>query len=613
MTTNASRIPALQGTELTADSALYHDVLESMDGGVMTVGFDGGIGLFNAGASRLLGLSGDEVRGKPFGQLFVNLEGMEEFNDVVLGAVYDRSVGDRTTVSVRTADGTERALAVTAVYLVERTGGETRNAGIVVVFEDVTELESLRRTERQLAEVTEKQNAELRDAYREIDEKNRTLDLTLKRVQAVRALAMVLVAVLFLGATWYVWDQVGTAPMEGAVAASQTSPGTDGEVRTVAVVPRRLTVTLAFVGRLAPQEEVRVTSPTAGKVAKMRFEYGGAVEAGQTLIELDVAETKRRYRAARAEYLEVRGRLMELEDWENGAQVTRLRRSLARANMELEERESRLEETALLLEQGIIPASEHRAAERQREAARLSRDAALQDLELASARASDDALEITRLRLENASANMRDLESTLDQAVIRAPVSGIVLQPGSLQSLEQEDETALSPGRSVSEGAYLVTIGNLGGLSVAGQVDELDVMNVRPGQPVTIRGDAFPDMELQGTIKRVAAQSGNATGNRVPTFDVTAVVDTLADADRRRLRLGMSANVVVVVRNDPVALLVPIAAVHGEAAGEHWVLVPDGGGGPPRRTPVELGTTTLNDVEVVAGLQAGDEVVLPDA
>ena len=609
MTADASPPPAARRAAVDPAPQLYRDVLESMDGGVMTVAADGRIGIFNTAASRLLGVDADAIRDRTFGEVFMNLQGLEAFSDTVLAAVYEEPQSRRTTVSVRRGDDTERALAVTTVYLVEHGGGgggEARRAGIVAVFDDVTEVETLRRAEKRLAEATDRQNAELREAYRKIDDNNRALESALGRVQAIRLVAILLVAVLFVGAAWFVWDQTGSALLAGL---SQTARGAadagEGAI-TVTVSPRPLVQTLSFVGRLAPRREVRVTSPTAGKVARLHFEYGGAVASGQPLVELETAETERRYRGARAEYLRARDRLRELEDWTNSAEITRLRRAVTRAQMDLEARRGKVDETALLLRQGIIPELEHRSAERQYDAQQLRYAAAVQDLELARAKVDADALQIARLSLENAEAAVRELETVMRSAVIVAPVSGIVLQPASRQNREKEAE-AVSTGRTVSEGGYLLTIGDIGGLSVIGEVDEVDVVNVRPGQPARISGAAFPDLQLQGRIAQVSAQGTGA--GRVPAFQVSAAIDALAAEHRGRLLLGMSAGVEVVVRDEPAALLVPLAAVQGER-GAYWVRVRSREDGAPQHVPVEVGVTTLNEVEIVRGIEAGDDVIV---
>ena len=612
MTRDVTRLPAKRDVAVDDTTVLYRNVVESMDGGVMAIDPDGRIRLFNSGASQLLGLETEDVEGRTFGDVFVAFEGLEAFNDAVLAAVYDEEVGNRKTVDVRLEDGTERALAVTTVYLVDRTGEESRPAGIVAVFDDVTEIEALRRAEELFAEATEKQNVELREAYRQLDENNKALGSALKKVQAIRMIAIVLVAGLFLGAAWFVWDQTGAALIEPFSETLGPAPDAGKPGHTVTVSPEPLMLTLSYVGRLAPRKEVLVTSPTSGKVARVLFDYGGRVTKGEPLVELDTAQAERRHRAAQADYLKARDRLRELENWDQSPEITRLRRTVARTARELEAQKSRVAETALLLKQGIIPQMEHRAAERQYDAAEMSYDAATQDLELARAKGGEDALQIATLQLDNAQAKLRDLETTLESALIVAPVSGVVLQPRDRQGRQSGGDTqslGLRAGWTVNEGGYLLTIGDLGGLSVTGQIDEVDVAKVREGQPVRISGDAFPGVELRGSIAQISAESRKTSGSRVPTFDVTADVEPPDEEHLGRLRLGMTANVTVVVREEPAALLVPIVAVHGRT-GAFWVNVWDEENETSRPVPVEVGSTTRHRAEIVSGLAPGDEVIV---
>ena len=601
-------LPLGKDAEGREDALLYRNVLESMAEGVLTVTADGRIGVLNPAASRLLGLDGVAVRGQSIAHVLTDREDLEAFNDVVLAAVYDEAVGSRSTIRLRLADGAERSVAVTTSYLIDRGDGETHRAGLVAVLDDLTEVEALREAERELAEATAAQNVELRDAYREIEDKNKALDSALRKMTAVRWAAMLLVVVLFGGAAWYVWDEAGAAFAPGTAAPSAgASPG----VRTVTVAPRRLVSTISFVGRLAPRREVSVTGRAAGKVARVLFEYGDRVQAGQPLVEIDTAETRRRYLEAQTGYLDAREKLRELENWEKSREIARVRQSLTLAGMELESRRDKVAETALLLEQGVIPASKHKAAEQQYERQRLRYAAAERDMEAAREKADADAVRIARLRMENAETRMRRLEKTLEDAVVRAPVSGVVLQPGAGKGGRKSDGDGgpLAAGQSVNEGGYLLSIADLSGLTVAGGIDEVDVVKVKPGQRVRIDGDAFPDLVFEGRIARVSPQSRSKAGARVPMFDVTAAVDDLAGEHLARLRLGMSANVTVVTRDEPAALLVPVAAVQG-GQGRYRVRVKDKDGGAPRVVPVEVGQTTVHEVEITSGLKPGDEVIV---
>ena len=96
------------------------------------------------------------------------------------------------------------------------------------------------------------------------------------------------------------------------------------------------------------------------------------------------------------------------------------------------------------------------------------------------------------------------------------------------------------------------------------------------------------------------------------TFELAAAIDPLQVAERQRLRLGMSARIEVVVHDKPDALLVPIAAVDGPP-GNAWLRLKDGETGAVRRVRVEVGLTTLGDVEITSGVAIGDEVVVGGA
>ena len=82
-----------------------------------------------------------------------------------------------------------------------------------------------------------------------------------------------------------------------------------------------------------------------------------------------------------------------------------------------------------------------------------------------------------------------------------------------------------------------------------------------------------PAWQMEGEVVHVSSQaSAGSSRGGLPSFAVTVVVEHLDAADRQRLRLGMSADVEVQVRDEPRALLVPLAAVHTEGD-SHWVNV----------------------------------------
>ena len=586
------------------ESPVHGEILEHMSDGVLSVDGDGRIMTFNPAAARLLGIAADAALNRTLAELFLTRAGFDDFNQAIIDAVQGALAGEPRTVEVRIDDAVH-LFTLTTSYL--GTDGDGENRGVIAVFADVTELKELRQSERRLAETLEAQHAELQSAYRELEEGNQTLATALRKVQIARVVATTFVIGLFVLVGAVAWHSP-LAPASASSSDPVASRAKDGGAITVA--PERLISTISVFGRLAPRREVLVTSPAAGKVAEAHFLYGERVAVGQQLLKLDTTEIEREHREALAAHINATKNLAELEDWANNPEMARVRRDLRKARLALDNQKNKLEQTALLLEQGIVSAAEHDAALRQYEGQRLDYELLERDRQTVLAKGDADAREVARLELENARIRVRRLEETLANATVAAPIAGVLLQPA--QTSFGDEERLLVKGQVVNQGEPLFTIGDVEGLSVRGWVDEVDVDKIRLAQAVVVRGDAFPDLELRGAVTHVSRQARQGSARDVPTFEFVAAVEGLAAAERASLRLGMSATVEIVVADKPDALLVPISAVQIQDD-ETWLRVRDPRDGGIERRRVETGTTTLTQVEIVSGLRAGEEVLLAAA
>ena len=608
--TKARALRAAAPLEARSFDLIYRNVLDNVASGVMSFDSDGVIRSFNILASKIVGLPSEAVVGRTFAETFVPLEGGDEFVEVILDAIYDSSVGFQRVVEV-SFGGRPRSLSMATSYLREERGGETVRLGVVAVFHDISDIRELRERELRLAKEVEDKHRQLQDAYRTLEDRLQELNAAHRKVRAARVVVAGFVLALVAAVGAYVWND---KPEVGNVAArpvNDTHHGGDGPP-TMVVEPQRITSTIFVTGRLAPWREIDVTSPIKGKVAAVHVHRGEPVTAGQRLVDMDIAEVQIRYREAQAEHIKAQDRVRDLEDWENHVEVSRARRTVRRGRFELETRKNRLAETAFLLERGIIAAAEHEAAKREHDNRQLDLEAAEEDLRGVRAKGVAE-IRVARLDLENARSRLSNLEEIIRKAAVIAPVSGVVMHPspdsGTAGSGEQG--RALAVGASVQQGEHLLTIGDLDGLRVVGRVDEVDVVRIRPGHVARIVGDAFPGLVLHGEIARVSSQASHSgDGNRLPSFQVDAVVKDLTEAQRRVLRLGMSAKLEVVVYEKKDALLVPIAAVDVHDR-KPWLRVRDRATGVVRTVEVVTGATTVDAVEILDGIGPGDEIVLP--
>lgn len=586
------------------ESPVHQNILDNMSDGVLTVDLEGRILTFNPAAAQLLQLERDEVLGRPLAEALLPQEGLDAFNQAILDAVYGTEVGRRSEVEAQ-INGARRSFALTTSYLRGVADNDDGNFGVIAVFVDRTEVEALRTSEQRLSEALEAQHRELQGAYRNLEESNQALASALRQAQKARLAATAFVIVLFLAvglAAWHSDDPAAADPL-GTLA-----PAADGTERLV--TPQRLRATIVLPGHVAPQREVHVASPVTGKVAEAHFQYGQAVALGQRLLELDTREVEGRRREAQAAYIKAQQQFKELEDWDNNLEVDRARQALSKAALALEIQKNELEQTAFLLEQGVVSASQHEAAEREYHGQQLDYESLKRSLEVVLAKGGADAKRVAQLELDNARIRLQSLEETLSQATIKAPIAGVVLQQGQRPGAGGEARS-FAKGEPVTQGESLLTIGDVDGLSVVGWADEVDIAKIRLGQQVSIRGDAFPDLELQGAITHVSQQARQDLGqSSLPSFAVAAAMQDLGPAQLGELRLGMSASLEVVIRDRADALLVPIDAVQVLDNGEAWLRVKRKNADGVRRVKVETGLTTLDSVEITSGLQAGDAVVL---
>jgi len=151
-------------------------------------------------------------------------------------------------------------------------------------------------------------------------------------------------------------------------------------------------------------------------------------------------------------------------------------------------------------------------------------------------------------KLQQARANLQLAQNDLDNAVIRAPISGVA------------GNRAGQVGQYVKAGTQLLSLVPLSRVYVTANFKETQLTHMRPGQLATVAVDAYPDLAIDGHIESFAPASGaefsllppdNATGNftkivqRVPVRVALPASSPLIG----RLRPGLSVTVTVDTRD----------------------------------------------------------------
>lgn len=202
----------------------------------------------------------------------------------------------------------------------------------------------------------------------------------------------------------------------------------------------------------------------------------------------------------------------------------------------------------------------------------------------------------SRVSLDNARVQ-------LDSTTVTAPRSGVV----TVKYIEEG--TVIPPGTSTfAQGTAIVQVADVSQMFVEVNVDEGDIASVKMGQVVRITVEAYPGKQFEGTVTRVNPAAQNSQ-------NLTAVPVRVAIKLEEGMQLlpGMNARCEFITLNKPDVLMAPNQAVRtDEETNEPYVLVKGADPKKPERRKIEVGARGSNGVEIVSGLEDGEEVVIAE-
>jgi HlyD family secretion protein len=316
---------------------------------------------------------------------------------------------------------------------------------------------------------------------------------------------------------------------------------------TARVERGRIERLVVATGTIEPEKEVEVRPRISGIVEKVHVDAGDLVDGGQPLVEIE----------------------RELVE----AQLAEARARLEGARVELHYARNDLTRATDLRKEGTVAVQEH---------------------EQAGARVERAQAAVAR---EQATVNALDVQ--LRYTTVTAPMAGKILD------VDVEEGSAVASVTSVTGGTRLLTIATADRLHLKGLVDENDVRWVAVGQEARVRTEAHGERVFAGRVREIKPL-GERQQN-VTYFEVK--IDVVGeDAAVLRPRMSADADIVAEVVDD-VALLPETALQYeGEQVFVEKVLGPATDA--VERRPVRLGIINGAHVQILAGVDAGDEVRL---
>jgi RND family efflux transporter MFP subunit len=178
-----------------------------------------------------------------------------------------------------------------------------------------------------------------------------------------------------------------------------------------------------------------------------------------------------------------------------------------------------------------------------------------------------------------------------------APMAGKILH------VPVEDGDAVSAVTAVTGGTMLLVIANPDPLHLKGLVDENEMAHVAVGQRASLRTEAYPGHLFAGTVREIAP-----LGERQQNVTYFKVEVLVTDPEAQLLRPRMSADADIVTDVVEDALIVPETALVFEGGDVFVERIVRASAPKVERQKVDTGIVSGDRVQILSGLEAGDEV-----
>ena len=387
----------------------------------------------------------------------------------------------------------------------------------------------------------------------------------------------------------FLWGAVAVVVAGGAIVAMRSRDKADPKAavspfRLGKVQEEPLQVSVREVGVVDPVTKVDVKSAVSGRVLTLRVREGAIVKNGDVLAEVE-------------------------PDVNQAQTLSDTQGALTQAKLKLEDAERSYASQKALFDQGLLGSDAFKGVQNQREQA-------------------IEALKAARMRYQIVEDRGIPISGNAasQNARVTAPMSGVVIKKGV-----ELGETVTSGVSSFNAGTVLFTVADLKSLIIRVNLNEVDIAKVHVGQPARITLDAYPQRVFTGKVSFVAPSAELV--EKIKVFKVEISLDELSEA----FRTGMSANVEILGEKRDKAVSIPLealqkrdgktvsyrlktglkpqqiaAAREGLSSRNKFIWLSDHWKDYFEVVPVTAGISTLERIEILAGLKPGDQVALED-
>lgn len=393
----------------------------------------------------------------------------------------------------------------------------------------------------------------------------------------------------------------------GGEPAAKEVEATEAKLKTITQI-------VSASGKMQPEVEVILRPEVSGEIIELPIKEGDYVKQGELLVR-------------------IKPDIYQARIDETNAMLLTQKARMEQARASLLEAESVFEQNKKLYETGAISKTEYVQSKTNYEAQKANFNAA-------------------KYQVQSSEAQLEQAKEELQKTIIRSPRNGTI----SKLAVEVGERVL---GNTQSIGTELLRIANMDQMEVQVQVNENDIVNVSAGDTANIEVDAYPDRSFNGVVTEIANSaeiSGEGTNEQVTNYEVKIRVATPHNLDMvgdnqlvqqaseempednfvPSFKPGMSATVDVQTQTVRNVVSVPIQAVtvrdfadesasaQNDTTGsdttnvDEDLIIPEEDmrkvvfvveEGKAKRKEVKTGISDNTHIQVLSGLEAGEEVV----
>ena len=262
---------------------------------------------------------------------------------------------------------------------------------------------------------------------------------------------------------------------------------------------------LSASGYVVAHHKISVNSKVTGRVAWIGVEKGDKVKEGQVLVRLEDQEFRAQYEQARGVVASAKARLLEQQHGSRPEEIQQADHNLSEARATAMNDKTNLDRARNLFAQGVSSRQNLDDASAKYDASQQRMNSLEQAFRLAQLGPRSEEVERAKGDLLQAEGQMAYAKSQLDATVIRAPVSGTILERTA-----EKGELVTAQFASAAEGGprgSVVALADLEDIQVELDIAQDDFAKLSPRQEGTVTLDAFKDRSYKGEIAEMSPEA----------------------------------------------------------------------------------------------------------